>query len=332
MGLTILPCTSGVRPWKTILRNNFTRLDALADFLLLTVEQRALLLSKPISFSLNVPMRLAQKMEKSNIQDPLFRQFVPLEEETISSPTFKNDPIEEAVFRKSGKLLHKYSGRALILCASACAMHCRYCFRRHFDYEVEQKGFKEELQVIEQDPSIHEVILSGGDPLSLSDEVLNELLQSLAVMTHVKRVRFHTRFPVGIPERIDEQFLQVIRNYPNQIYFVLHINHVNELDQMLFDRLKQLQRLGCVLLNQSVLLRGVNDDTAAIQQLCEKLIDHGILPYYLHQLDRVEGAAHFEISEERGLEMIKVAAKSLPGYGVPKYVREVPGEPYKTLL
>lgn len=331
MVLDILPPAANVRPWKLILRNNFTRLDALANYLSLSVEQRSLL-ARHTPFSLNVPLRLAEKMEKGNIHDPLFRQFVPLEEELIRHPDFKSDPIEEKAFQIESKLLHKYQGRALILCSSACAMHCRYCFRQHFSYEIEQKGFKNELQAIEQDSSIHELILSGGDPLSLSDEILNDLLQSLAVIGHVKRVRFHTRFPIGIPERIDEQFLEVMQNYPKQIYFVLHINHPNELDQLLFDRLKKLQHLGCILLNQSVLLRGVNDDAAIIQALCEKLIDQGILPYYLHQLDRVEGAVHFEVTEEFGRQMIHEAAKSLPGYGVPKYVREVPGEPNKTLL
>ncbi len=331
MGLEMLPSTEIIRPWKKKLRKNFTKLDALADYLLLSEEQRALL-SRQAPFSLNVPLRLAEKMEKGNIDDPLFKQFVPIEDELITHAAFQPDAVEEKSFRKAGKLLHKYQGRALILCTSACAMHCRYCFRKHFPYETEHKGFSEELLAIEQDPSIHEVILSGGDPLSLSDEILNGLLQNLASMKQVKRVRFHTRFPIGIPERIDEYFLKVIENYPNQIYFVLHINHLNELDQFLFDQLKKLQRLGCILLNQSVLLRGVNDEAIAIQSLCEKLIDHGILPYYIHQLDRVEGAVHFEVSEKLGFQMIKEAARSLPGYGVPKYVREIPGEPYKTIL
>ncbi len=331
MGLDMLSSAEPIRPWKKILRNNFTRLDALANYLLLSIEQRSLL-SRHAPFSLNVPLRLAEKMEKGNINDPLFKQFVPFEDELITHTAFQSDPIDEETFRKTGKLLHKYQGRALILCSSACAMNCRYCFRKHFPYEIDQKGFKNEVEAISQDSSIHEAILSGGDPLSLSDEVLNDLLQSLAAIDHVKRVRFHTRFPIGIPERIDEHFLKVIENYPNQIYFVLHINHSNELDQYLFDHLKKLQRLGCILLNQSVLLKGVNDDAVVIQALCEKLIDHGILPYYMHQLDRVEGAVHFDVVEEHGRQMIIEAAKSLPGYGVPKYVREVPGEPNKTLL
>lgn len=331
MPLNVLSDKIVLPDWKIIFRNNFRRLDALAEFLELTEEQRSHL-CKLAPFSLNVPLRLAQKMEKGNLNDPLFRQFVPLEEERIQHPLFNRQPIEEDAFRKQGKLLHKYQGRVLILCSSACAMHCRYCFRQHFPYEVEQKGFDSELQAIRQDVSIHEVILSGGDPLSLSDEVINGLLQDLASMDHVKRIRFHTRFPIGIPERLDAGFLKVIQAYPKQIYIVLHINHPNELDQTLFDHLKGLQRLGVILLNQAVLLRGVNDDANVIAHLCEQLIDQGILPYYLHQLDRVEGASHFEVPEQEGLKLIQEAAKSLPGYGVPKYVREVPGEPFKTVL
>ncbi|MFI5342763.1 MAG: KamA family radical SAM protein [Chlamydiales bacterium] len=331
MPLEVLSEKNGVAPWKLIFRNNFRHLDVLADFLELTEEQSSHL-SRLAPFSLNVPLRLAQKMEKGNINDPLFRQFVPFEEELIFHPSFKRQPIEEASFRSQGKLLHKYQGRVLILCSSACAMHCRYCFRQHFPYEIEQKGFHQELQAIRQDTSIHEVILSGGDPLSLSDEVLDNLLQDLAAMDHVKRIRFHTRFPIGIPERIDAGFLKVIQAYPKQIYIVLHINHPNELDQELFDHLKGLQRLGVILLNQAVLLRGVNDHASVISHLCEQLIDQGILPYYLHQLDRVEGAAHFEVSEQEGLKLLLEASKGLPGYGVPKYVREIPGEPFKTHL
>lgn len=331
MALDTFPSSCDIRPWKKQLRNNFTQLDVLANYLLLSDEQRVKL-SRYTPFPLNIPLRLVKKMEKGNINDPLFKQFVPVEEESNLDPAFQRDAIDERLFRKTPKLLHKYKGRALILCTGACAMHCRYCFRRHFPYEVEQKGFENELRAIAHDSSIHEVILSGGDPLSLTDEILNNLLQSLAAIKHVKRVRFHTRFPIGIPERIDESFLKVIENYPNQIYFVLHINHPNELDSFLFDQLKKLQLLGCILLNQAVLLEGVNNDAAVLQQLCEILIDHGILPYYLHQLDKVEGASHFEVSEEAGLHFVKEAAKSLPGYGVPRYVREIPGQPYKTIL
>lgn len=317
--------------WKMALRSNFTRLDALANFLELSLDQRSQLLRHP-PFSLNVPLRLAKKMKKGTLDDPLLRQFVPLTDELNRHPLFKADPIEDESFRCQKKLLHKYEGRALILCTSACAMHCRYCFRQNFSYEVEQKGFTDEIEAIRLDSSIHEVILSGGDPLSLSDEILDDLLQRLAAIPHVKRVRFHTRFPIGIPERIDQSFLNIIQDYPKQLYFVLHINHPNELDAELFQYLTQLRLAGCVLLNQAVLLKDVNDRVNIQMQLCEELIDQGVIPYYLHQLDRVQGATHFEVSEEEGRALMTELAKRLPGYGVPKYVREVAGEPNKTQL
>jgi len=331
MSLNLVKQSKELPLWKSILRKNFRRLDDLTHYLELTSEQCAQL-SKSPTFGLNVPLRLAQKMQKGSIHDPLFKQFVPTLDELISDPAFNKNPVGDTAFRKEGKLLHKYVGRALILVSSACVMHCRYCFRQHFPYESEQKGFAKEIEQIKNDPTIHEVILSGGDPLSLSDDALFDLLQELAKISHIKRVRFHTRFPIGIPERIDEDFLKVIQSYPLQIYFVLHINHPHELDQHLFDHLKKLQACGVILMNQAVLLRGVNDDVSTLQELCEQLINKGILPYYLNQLDRVEGGVHFEVSEKIGLNLIHEIAKSLPGYGVPKYIREIAGQPFKTPL
>lgn len=331
MHLPIIQKSAPIPLWKTILRKNFRKWEDLANYLELTDEQRAHL-SKSPSFALNVPLRLAQKMQKGSIQDPLFKQFVPTVEELVVDPAFNKNPVGDTTFRKENKLLHKYIGRALILVSSACVMHCRYCFRQHFPYETEQKGFEKELDLIKNDETIHEVILSGGDPLSLSDEVLVNLLNNLAQISHVKRVRFHTRFPIGIPERIDDSFIKIIHNYPLQIYFVLHINHPNELDQDLFDHLKRLQKCGVILMNQAVLLRGVNDDAVTLQRLCELLVDNGILPYYLNQLDRVEGGVHFEVEEKFGLNLIREIAKTLPGYGVPKYIREIAGQPFKVPL
>lgn len=317
-------------PWRIILRENFTRLEALADFLELSEEQRAQLINRP-EFPLQVPRRLAKKMAKKTLNDPLFKQFVPLAQELQPQSGFILDPVCDATFQEESKLLRKYEGRVLLVCTSACAMHCRYCFRQHFSYSS-TKGFEEELGLIEQDLSIHEVILSGGDPLSLSDEILGGILDRLAKMSHIRRIRFHTRFPIGIPERIDDSFLGLIKNLPQQIYFVIHSNHPRELDQDLFDRLKALQKLGCLILNQAVLLKEVNDDPETLRELAEELVDHGVLFYYLHQLDRVQGAAHFEVEEEKGRWLIEEIAKRLPGYAVPKYVREIAGEANKTPL
>lgn len=319
-----------VPSWRTILRKNFTRMEVLADFLELNEIQRAQLIVRP-NFPLQVPLRLAQKMAKGTLDDPLIKQFLPMREELQHHSEFILDPVCDIAFQQGGKLLHKYEGRVLLVCTSACAMHCRYCFRQHFAYDT-SKTFEEELGLIEQDLSIHEVILSGGDPLSLSDETLTSILGRIAKFPHVRRIRFHTRFPIGIPERIDEEFLNLIASLPQQVYFVIHCNHPHELDQEIIDRLKALQRLGCVILNQAVLLRGVNDDVNTLKQLAEQLVNHGIIFYYLHQLDRVQGAAHFEVEEEKGRSLLAEISKQLPGYAVPKYVREVSGEPHKTPL
>lgn len=316
--------------WKEILRQNFTRWEPLADFLQLTSEQRRQILETP-EFPLNLPLRLAQKIAKATLDDPILRQFLPTQRETIVTPGFSADPVKDRSFQLAPKLLHKYNGRALLVCTSACAMNCRFCFRQNFDYESD-KNFDAELKAISQDDSIQEVILSGGDPLFLSNRALQSLLQSLSETPHVKRLRFHTRFPIGIPERIDDSFLSLLGGIKCQIWFVIHTNHPNELDEDVFRHLKKLQCLGITVLAQTVMLRGVNDQVSTLKLLCEKLANHGILPYYLHQLDRVQGTAHFEVPEEEGRKIIDALAAQLSGYAVPKFVREIPGEPGKTIL
>ena len=315
--------------WREIQRKNFIHWEKLADFLELTLAQRKGILSQ-LNFPLNLPIRLAEKIEKSTLEDPILRQFLPTTKEKDRSSGFVLDPVGDDLARKCGKLIHKYEGRVLLICSSACAMHCRYCFRQNFDYEVKEKGFEKELEMISQDPSIREVILSGGDPLSLSNDVLKGLLKSLDEISHVTRIRFHSRFPIGIPERIDEEFQNILKNLRSQVWFVLHCNHPRELDTEVISRLQSLQKFGAVLLNQAVLLRGVNDSVETQKELCETLVDHGILPYYLHQLDRVKGAAHFEVPEEEGIQIMQELSSQLSGYAVPKYVREVAGEESKT--
>lgn len=317
--------------WIQVLRTNFHSWEKLALFLELNSEQREKILINP-HFSLNVPFRLAKKMAKGTLDDPLLKQFVPLNEENKSIDGFIKDPVTELSYRPAAKLLHKYEGRALIVCTSACAMHCRYCFRQHFNYDKEDKTFAEELKILSQDHTIKEVILSGGDPLSLSQRVLNSLLEELSKISHIQRLRFHTRFPIGIPERIDQDFLHLLQSFPRQIFFVIHVNHPKELDAEIFARLNQVQKLGIPVLNQAVLLQGVNDSVEVLSELCEILVNEGILPYYLHQLDRVQGGAHFEVPQQKGQKLISEISKKLSGYAVPKYVSEIPGFPNKTLL
>jgi EF-P beta-lysylation protein EpmB len=317
--------------WQQALRQNFTSLKALADFLDLDQDQRDLLLQDP-KFVWNVPLRLARKMKKGSVADPLFLQFAALKQELIVAEGFKEDPVQDSCFQKTSRLLQKYRSRALLVSTSACAMHCRFCFRQSYPYESGPKDFDEELALLAEDESIDEIILSGGDPLSLSHRVLQDLIHRLEAIPHLKRLRFHTRFPIGIPERIDAEFLQMIENCRFSIWFVLHVNHPLELDADVLQAMGDLRKRGVTVLSQTVLLKDVNDQEQVLEELFRKLVNQGIMPYYLHQLDRVQGAAHFEVSVERGLELIRYLEGVLPGYGVPKYVQEVPFAQSKTNL
>jgi EF-P beta-lysylation protein EpmB len=316
--------------WRKIQRQNFTSLDDLASFLELTTEQRQHLLDRP-KFSLSVPLRLAQKIRKQTIDDPILRQFVPLKDELVSPENYSLDPTQDRNFCRTSQLLQKYHGRALLITSNACALHCRFCFRKNFPY-APSVDFSEEIQNIANDSSLQEIILSGGDPLSLSNESLAELFESLAEISHLRRIRIHTRFPIGIPERIDEGFLQILRQCPKQIWMVVHTNHTREMDADIESSLKQVQRLGIPILSQSVLLRGVNDDESSLLSLFETLINQGIHPYYLHLLDHVAGSAHFYVSQARGLELISFLKKKMSGYGVPKLVQEEAGQLSKTVI
>lgn len=317
--------------WRQIQRETFTNWETLADFLELDKTQRETILTKT-TFPLSLPLRLAKKISKGTLNDPILKQFLPHTDETKITAGFQLDPVGDEAARRSKKLLHKYDGRALLLCTSACAMHCRYCFRQNYAYSQEDSSFDAELKIIAEDPTIHELILSGGDPLSLSNKVLEKLLLSLAEIKQIKRIRFHTRFPVGIPERIDAEFLTLIQSIPKQFWFVLHINHPTEIDSDLIEKTRALQRLGVIVLNQGVLLRGVNDDLTTLKNLCETLVDHGIIPYYLSQLDRVKGTAHFEVPVVDGLKLMQELTKHLPGYAIPRYIQEEAGCQSKTIL
>lgn len=317
--------------WRLIQKDNFTKISDLADFLELSYELKARLLQKP-NFALNLPRRLAQKISKNTLHDPLLRQFVPLIEEADSSDGFVSDPVQDQSFKQTNKLLKKYKTRALLLSTSACAMHCRYCFRQNFPYQTEQPGFDEEISYLKNNSDISEIILSGGDPLSLSDEALKQLFERLETIPHIKRIRFHTRFLIGIPERITPTFLDILVSSSKQLFVIIHSNHPKEIDTDVTDALKKIQLLGIPTLNQSVLLKGVNDEENTLLALSETLINSGVIPYYLHQLDPVKGTAHFAVSDERANELIRFLQENLSGFGIPKLVREEPGKMSKTLI
>jgi EF-P beta-lysylation protein EpmB len=285
------------------------------------------------SFRLRVTRSFLARMRRGDAHDPLLRQVLPLGEELLEVPGFIADPLDEHAARRTPQLLQKYAGRALLITTEACAVHCRYCFRREFPYSPPDTGaagagsgrWGEALEAIARDASIEEVILSGGDPLSLSDARLTQLTDALAGIPHVKRLRVHTRQPVVLPSRVDDGLLAWLRGIRLPVVIVLHVNHANEIDDQVRAACAALRSAGVTLLNQSVLLRGVNDDVDTLQRLSCALMEAGVLPYYLHLQDRVRGTAHFEVDESVARQLIDGLMRRLSGYLVPKLVREVAG-------
>jgi len=286
-------------------------------------------------FPLFVPRGYLARMRPGDVNDPLLRQVLPLAEEQTTPPGFVLDPVGDTTATRSPGMLHKYRGRVLMVTTGACAVHCRYCFRRHFPYSQGPRSPEDwapALAEIAQDSTLREVILSGGDPLTLVDPQLAELARRLASVGHLRRLRVHTRLPLMIPERIDDALLAWLTGTRLAPWMVIHANHPRELEGDVVGALARLTAAGVVLLNQSVLLRGVNDDTETMVELCERLVDLRVVPYYLHQLDRVVGAAHFEVSRAEGLAIVRALRKRLPGYAVPRYVHEAAGAAHKLVL
>lgn len=287
-------------------------------------------------FPIRVPLSYLRRIEKGNPADPLLRQVLAREEENLPPPPgYGPDPLDELRQMPTPGLLHKYPGRVLFTLTGACAIHCRYCFRRHFPYadaNPARDHWQASLDYIRADPGIREVILSGGDPLSLSDGRLNDLLDDLESITHIRRLRFHSRLPVVIPSRVTSQLCARLEQPGSQRVLVLHINHAREIDQAVAAAMAELRATGVTLLNQAVLLQGVNDSPEAQIALGEALFSCGILPYYLHQLDTVQGAAHYAVPEARARSIIQQVREQLPGYLVPTLVEEQPGRRSKTPL
>lgn len=318
------------RPWQAQLAA--ARLDGagLAQALGLPALPRAPAAER--QFPVRVPPAFLAAIAPGEVDDPLLRQVLPVPEEEATVAGFGSDPLGEGQAMPRPGVLHKYHGRVLLIVTGACAIHCRYCFRRHFPYPEAQAGgedFGAALDYIAQDASIREVILSGGDPLVLSDRRLEALTQALATLPHVERLRLHTRVPTVLPERIDADFLGWFAPLSLRKVVVVHVNHANELTPPARAALARLREAGATLLNQAVLLRGVNDTLKAQVELAEALFDAGVLPYYLHLLDRVQGAAHFEVGEGDARALLAAMRARLPGYLVPRLVREEAGAPFK---
>jgi len=284
------------------------------------------------SFPLRVPRGFVARMQRGQPHDPLLRQVLPLAGEMESVPGFTLDPVGDLAAMQGPGVLQKYRGRVLLTATGACAVHCRYCFRRHFPYNEAHASadhWTAALAHIAVQSDVEEVILSGGDPLTLSDRRLQEFIQALAAFNHVRRLRLHTRLPIVLPERVTPELCAMFNQSRLATVVVVHANHANEIDGEVRRACMQLAASGVVLLNQSVLLRGVNDTPEALVDLSRAVFSGRVLPYYLHLLDRVQGAAHFEVSEAQARALMDVVASRLPGYLVPRLVREVAGAAYK---
>ncbi len=319
--------------WQQALADAVTDPDELLT--LLGLEKSALpqALAAATQFPLRVPRGFVARMRYGDPLDPLLLQVLPIAAELVPQPGFSIDPVGDMASRQVPGLLQKYAGRALLVATGACAVHCRYCFRRHFPYGEESASshsWQPALEHLAADQTVNEVILSGGDPLSLSDRRLTQLTTELQAMPHIRRLRIHTRQPVVLPERVDAGLIGWLDQVRLQKVIVLHVNHAREIDASVRQACRDLAATGATLLNQSVLLAGVNDSSDALADLSEALFDAGVLPYYLHLLDRVCGASHFDVPASVATGLIDELLTRLPGYLVPKLVREVAGMPSKT--
>ena len=314
--------------WKHSLRDAVRDVHELLEILQLDPLDANWVQPGADEFPILVPRKFISRMRKGDPNDPLLRQVLPARDELEEHLGFTKDPLQEISLAKAG-FIEKYPSRALIITTSACPVHCRYCFRRHFPYETQlasQNHWAGALAALKSNTAIREVILSGGDPLSLSNRRLRELVAELETIASVTTVRIHSRFPIVLPERVDRGLLALLEQTRLKTVLVVHSNHANEIDEAVRSALQQVSATGTLLLNQSVLLRGVNDDVGCLESLSYRLFDSGVLPYYLHQLDRVAGAAHFQVEDSKALKLIADLRKRVPGYLVPKLVQEVPGE------
>ncbi|MGA9334539.1 MAG: EF-P beta-lysylation protein EpmB [Rudaea sp.] len=333
--ITASPRPAQLLTWQKIWRDAITDPHELLSLLGLSHVASTLLPGKDTGFALRVPRGFLARMRYGDPQDPLLLQVLPRARELIDVPGFVQDAVGDLVARAANGVLHKYAGRALLIATGSCAVNCRYCFRRHFPYAQQTAAanhWHEAVEYIREDASIEEVILSGGDPLSLSTPKLAELTDALASIPHLQRLRIHTRLPIVLPERVDSALCAWLRDLPWPVALVLHANHANEIDAGVADCCATLRANAVTLLNQSVLLRGINDSVEVLAALSRRLFAVGVIPYYLHQLDCVAGAAHFAVDDDRARALVDGLRKRLSGFLVPQLVREIAGEAAKTPL
>ena len=333
--MTKIEKNSSIPSWQQELRSAYTQPSELLKYLELEVDDIDLYNKASKKFPLLVSHSYAQRIKKGDWNDPLLRQVLPHPDELVSTPAYSNDPVGDGNASVSPGLLHKYHGRALMIATGACAIHCRYCFRREFPYSnnsANRSQFANIKDYLISHPEITEIILSGGDPLTLNDSKLADLIQSLSNIGQIERIRIHTRLPIVLPSRITAELLATLSSSNKQIVMVIHANHANELNDDVSHVLLALKKHGVTLLNQTVLLRGINDNVNSLEQLSLRLFNVHTLPYYLHVLDKVSGAAHFDKALPDIYKLYELLQQRLPGYLVPKLVQEEKGKPYKTLL
>ncbi len=321
--------------WQQELAEAFTTIEALCAFLELDPKNLPISEQAAKQFALKVPKSFAENMHKNDPDDPLLLQVLPIHDETLAYPGFNDDPVGDVMATRENHILHKYQGRVLMINTGTCAINCRYCFRRNFPYADYQLGRQKQnraIDYIRNDPSITEVIFSGGDPLLLSDSRLAELIKQLNTIEHLTRIRIHSRIPIVLPSRITNELIETLNSARPSVTIVVHCNHANEIDPSVESACGKLKQAGIMLFNQTVLLKNINDNAAELCRLSESLFRIGIVPYYLHCLDKATGTGHFDVSEAETLRLYETMQKNLPGYLVPKLVREIAGKPYKQLV
>lgn len=321
--------------WHQSLIDAFRKPQELAEYLEIELSDTGIEMEPDTEFTMLVPRGFAHRMEKGNPRDPLLLQVLPSLEENDKKSGYGLDPVGDASSTIAPGVLHKYKGRVLLIATGACPIHCRYCFRRHFPYSdsvVSSINLEPAIEYLTASKDISEIILSGGDPLMLSNSKLKAIINQLEGIEHLQRLRIHSRMPIILPERIDQETAELLTSSRLQVVFVVHCNHANELNHAVRKAITTLAESGITVLNQSVLLRGINDCSETLHNLSEKLFSFGVLPYYLHMLDRVAGAMHFEVKTENALTIHKQLQSSLPGYLVPRLVYEKSGAASKLLL
>lgn len=321
--------------WKVELSQCVSSIDELLDQLGLNAEDLTASEQAASDFPIKVPQPFVQLMEYGNPNDPLLKQVLPVKPELDTDSNYSTDPVDESNYNPVAGIVHKYHNRVLMIISPNCAVNCRYCFRRHFPYDENRQSKQQWLKALDYlkaKPEINEVIYSGGDPLAANDHFLAWLTQQIESIENIRRLRIHTRLPVVIPSRIDGHLLNWLGNTRLKPTMVMHINHTNEIDTALCEAVERLKTAGVTVLNQSVLLRAINDNSEQLVALSEKLFDSGIMPYYLHLLDPVQGAGHFDVPKQRAVQIFHQIQAQLPGFLVPRLAQEIAGKPSKSLV